>query len=871
MARAFRNRLRLTSSVRTSLTKMGFTGKGVRIGIIDTGIDYTHAMLGGSGNPDDYKNVDPSKPTPLFPNKKVVGGTDLVGSDYDASSELPSAYIPNPTTIRLTKLATARTSRNRCRSRRRRQHVLRRRSDAQLYAIKVFGKEGSTSTAAVLAAFEYAANPKGDLNPNDQLDAVNLSLGGLYGTPHILYDEAVRNLSRAGTAVIAAAGNSGPQDFVVGAPGTAIDAISVAASVDGSPVNWQFAASILTIAGKPVVVKAIEGNLTRPVAKSDGIQGKLVDIGLADQTLSDAQKAKLKGNVALITRGGNPFEDKLKIAVGGGAIGAVVMNNQDGDPAPMGGKAQLDIPGIMVTQDLGKQITAAMAGGDVTIVFKSSQTIQDPDLIDTIASFSSKGPRSEDDLIKPEIAAPGASILSAAMGKGTEGVRFDGTSMATPHMTGVYALLKQAHKDLSVAQIKSLLMNSGLQLHDPSKTDYPVSLQGAGRVQIVPSLMASVLAAPSISLGLIQSSADTAVVKQIPVTNISDQTKTLQVSYQGSTYLTISGPTSITLKPKETQNVAVKFTIHGLDTKNMAEEVDGHVVMKTGSETLEIPALAMRVEISDLQASGIQGGNLVLKNGGIAPGMVLPFNLLGQGTPKQPVNPSNSWMSTTCNLKTAGYRIVTSKDDDGKQATYLQFAYELYQPLSNWTYCEINVLFDKDGDGKPDLELAGVYAPTMFGASFPYQNASVLINAEKMRDIRSDYETKLRQGLPVAPPNYVPSIMAIDAMMGFPDSTVAVMQVDISKLGISNKTVGIHVSTSDEDSDNVLRSDDFLTKDFQQLSLDPASQAYTDLPQIVPLAPGEQGALPLTRGQGTQPLLVLYPNNHSGSNSQIFK
>ncbi|MDC0980304.1 S8 family serine peptidase [Bdellovibrionales bacterium] len=71
-------------------------GRGVRVGIIDTGIDYTHAMLGGSGLVSDYEAIDPDKETEHFPNRKVVGGIDLVGSGFNITSPDPEARTPKP-------------------------------------------------------------------------------------------------------------------------------------------------------------------------------------------------------------------------------------------------------------------------------------------------------------------------------------------------------------------------------------------------------------------------------------------------------------------------------------------------------------------------------------------------------------------------------------------------------------------------------------------------------------------------------------------------------------------------------------------------------------------------------------------------------
>ena len=73
-------------------------------------------------------------------------------------------------------------------------------------------------TLWVIAALEYAADPNKDLKLDDQLDVVNMSLGSSFGTPLILYSEAIQNLSDGGTVVVASAGNSGDRGFIVGAP-----------------------------------------------------------------------------------------------------------------------------------------------------------------------------------------------------------------------------------------------------------------------------------------------------------------------------------------------------------------------------------------------------------------------------------------------------------------------------------------------------------------------------------------------------------------------------------------------------------------------------------------------------------------------------
>ena len=176
------------------------TGHGVRVGIIDSGIDYTHSALGGSGLVSDYESIDPNKTSLLFPNAKVVGGVDFVGENFNTRSLKFEDHIPKPDDNPLDKTQHG-------------SHVggtvagmgggythVGVAPDAQLVALKIFGdKGGSTSDTVTIAALEYAADPNGDLDPRDRLDVVNLSLGSDYGAPHGLYQQAIGNLAKGGS------------------------------------------------------------------------------------------------------------------------------------------------------------------------------------------------------------------------------------------------------------------------------------------------------------------------------------------------------------------------------------------------------------------------------------------------------------------------------------------------------------------------------------------------------------------------------------------------------------------------------------------------------------------------------------------------
>ncbi|MEK7356328.1 MAG: S8 family serine peptidase, partial [Bdellovibrionota bacterium] len=202
----------------TDAQARGIRGQGMKVGVLDTGIDYTHSMFGGAGTADAYKAIDPSKETTSFPTAKVVGGIDLVGTEYNSASADYSKRTPKVDSNPLDEGGHG-------------SHVAGTVAglgdgaksydgvapDALLYAIKVFGADGSTGDAVVVAGLEYSADPNADLNLDDKLDVVNLSLGSSFGSPHILYTEAMGHLSRGGTVVVASAGNSGDNDYIVGA------------------------------------------------------------------------------------------------------------------------------------------------------------------------------------------------------------------------------------------------------------------------------------------------------------------------------------------------------------------------------------------------------------------------------------------------------------------------------------------------------------------------------------------------------------------------------------------------------------------------------------------------------------------------------
>ena len=853
----------------------GVSGQGMKIGIIDTGIDYTHAMFGGEGTEAAYKAVDPKLPNAAFPNKKVVGGIDLVGTEFNSASSDFNNRIPTPDLNPIDEAGHG-------------THVAGTVAglgdgvnpytgvapEASLSAIKVFGKEGSTGDAAVVAALEYAADPTGKGDLTSQLDVVNLSLGGGYGEKHILYNEAIGVLSKAGTVVVCAAGNDGDTEYIVSAPAVSEDALSVAATRDDQDANYKFSAVSFSAAdGTSFIAEEQEAEKSKQIKDAGDVTGEVVYVGIADSDFSDEIKAKLKGKIALIDRGVVSFEVKAQNAKAAGVIGMVVANNIPGESIQMGITSQLDFPAVMIKQDDGQKVKAALANGAVVMHFKTNEQILKPELIDTIASFSSKGPRSFDALIKPEISAPGSLTISAKMGGGAAGTPMSGTSMATPHMTGVMALLKQSHPTLSSAELKSLAMGTAKTLVDTLKVVYPVSRQGSGRIQVIAALDAKLVTLPSaLSLGETTIATRKILQKTLNVRNLTTADLSLDLKFDGSSAITMQGPTTITLKAGEVQTLTLRFVLDASALKDDSTELDGWVKMSSaGTEVNRVPVLAVVNKVAEVQSGRLairstssadsQGAvvDLELKNTGVNSGDAYLFNLIGLDRRKQ--DPTHDqFRSKACDLQGAGYRII-----DRSGESVLQVAFKLYEPESTWANCEVSVLIDSDGDGQADQELVGTLGTHLTGDT-DTGFKSLLLDAKKAQAIRKQFELDTIAKKAKVVEDYKPALIASGKMLAIAHSTIAIVEANVSDLSVNDTgALAVQIAAS-SDEGTAAESDDFLVKDqktWLPLNVGDDGAGFSELPEKVTLAKGQSQTLSFVKGAGSESLWLLYPQNRT--------
>ena len=667
----------------------GQIGKGVKVGIIDTGVDYTHAMFGGTGNSRaydaDHAVADSSTlsvPSGDFPSAKVVGGVDLVGDDYQADPNSDNFQPvphqdPNPldcnshgshvagsaagygvTTAGATYGLTngsadlakysglgALTSDQYAGTFRIGPGVA---PGASVYAIKVFGCEGSTNVVA--QALDWSADPNGDGNYDDHLDVVNMSLGSDYEQPDSADAVASNNASLLGITVVAAAGNGGDLQGIAGTPAGASRAISVAASDDAStvydalqensPVSQQ-------IPGQRSIAYdwAHSGPTTADVVavNPDYIAGQDPATGNADgcSDFSPSQQAAVNGKIAWVewtdvdaNRACGSAGRSAK-AVAAGAVGVIIADDANSFAAGITGSGVVPVFEIR-SSDAGTMRAAAQGKAglplNVTLTndLATSTTIVDPSTVDQVAGFSSRGWGS-DDTIKPDLAAPGVSVFSTGMGTGNEGQSDSGTSMATPHTAGMAALVKAAHPSWYPEQVKAALMNTAatsvvrdtaacsktsLSFSPGACTEAPDRV-GAGRTQVDRAVATQTLAyefsrdgSVGVSFGHPQVSATQTLTRLVKVQNDSDSDQTYDVSYTPSNDGT--APAGVTFSTPST----VTVTAHHLVTMSVTMTVDPALLSRPRDLTHDASAFGLPTAYVP-EAAGIlhlsQGGNEQLR------------------------------------------------------------------------------------------------------------------------------------------------------------------------------------------------------------------------------------------------------------------
>lgn len=476
-------------------TDYGLDGRGLVVSVIDTGIDIHHQDMKIDA---DVKSADKLQPEAGFTDKVPYGYNfadnnnevlDTAGSQHGmhvagiiAANGGDSASVAD--NGRINGVAP----------------------NAQLLAMKVFSNDPETAAGAqaddIIAAIESSVEKGADI--------INMSLGSVngHGGSDIGEQLAIAAAQSAGVQVIVAAGNDG---LSTSANGTTADALGLLDNGSvGSPSTGDASLSVASVNNSaqvvPTATATISGeNDTLKFAYSvsagriDDQSHKLVYAGLGKP---DQVPDSVRGNYALIKRGELTFADKAKNAFDKGATGVVIFNHETGGNALIG-MAGLEGVDKLVTslgfEDGNKLATALQSGKDVSITFSAKKSPQPVPHSLEPSDFTSWGTTSELDF-KPQIAGIGGSVYST-LNDNKYGM-MSGTSMATPHVAGQFALLRQYYKDAFPdldqvtrnAQLRTSLSNTAMVLENASGVPFAPRQMGAGLAQTENALRSRVFA-----------------------------------------------------------------------------------------------------------------------------------------------------------------------------------------------------------------------------------------------------------------------------------------------------------------------------------------------------------------------------------------
>ncbi len=420
----------------------GLDGQGIKIGIIDTGVDFDHPDLHGYGKSGriaggyDYVNTD-KRPIDVNGHGTEVAG--IIGANGSFSGMAPRS---------------------------------------QLFSYKVSSTGEAVSSEYIIQAISRAIE--------DKMNIVNISLGVNRTNDEL--ENAVDEAVKKGIVIVTAAGNNGPDDMTIGSPGRDFNVITVGASYNNITSSLV---STLEVGSKQYNVIPMLGTdvLQNPV------KGKIVYGGYG--RVKDLQGIDVKDSILLEQRGSDTkgekvfFSEKEKNAADRGARGLIVYNNQSGVffgelRVPNSTNYQPRIPVISISGNDGlelKSMSKNNTSGTLNIFYHP----------DFVAPFSSRGPVSPF-YVKPDLVAPGVYVNTTSLG-GKYNLT-SGTSIATPHVTGAIALLLQEHPNLSPSSVISLVTTTTDPVTDAYGKEFSISIAGSGRLNVTRASSADLIISP---------------------------------------------------------------------------------------------------------------------------------------------------------------------------------------------------------------------------------------------------------------------------------------------------------------------------------------------------------------------------------------
>ena len=712
------------------------SGKGQKVAVLDTGVDYTHAALGGTGVIADYQAAVAAKAEmPNWPQGKVAGGYDFINND------------PNPIDVDTNHGTHVSHS------------VVGVAPDVELYVYSVC--DSGCPGLAQLYALEAAMDPNGDGDISDRVDTVNMSLGGDFGdSKEGAVQELIDEMVELGVNLVISAGNDGSTPFVVGGPSTSANALSVGAMTHPTTPIGKIDASV---AGVDIEVISAGFNTSNAFSFDNTSAPLVVPTTNLNACTPFADDVDFTGKTVIVDRGSCGFVDKVFNAQENGAAFVIVANNVAGDGAfTMGGtNTDITIPSVMISKEDGDVIKAALAEGDVVFTISSVEVTT----AGAIATFTSRGP-SIAGTLKPEITAPGTSIMTAHPGLGDGLSPISGTSFSSPITAGAMSIVKEALPNRSALEIKATMMNAAnlnVTVEPTSLNEdaalAPISYIGAGLVDVEKSINLPVVAydkdtmQAALAFGLVSLSETTSMTKTISVKNFSAEEKTYTLMAEQrfaddieSGAVSFDMPASIKIPAGQTKTFDVTVTI---DPTKLPEwtltssyelsgeaddasdaltlsEYDGAIKFMEGEEQALhvvyhiLPKAAAAASVStEVTADGIVR---TLTNTG-ATSITDPFS-----APLTATSPKD--MSIRHDLISASSELSGSTSCDEGIAIWNTF--QMRDPMVHGLVASYNVDYDLDNDGEWDYTATTVnlqwfndaYPRSLYGFVVPFGTGS---------------------------------------------------------------------------------------------------------------------------------------------------